>query len=168
MMITGQIRQCQHAINLTDIRWIFIPISSFPTVPRYPQLPRRSQRNAPPPTRLGQNVAYPRARPVRNQQSTFQLHQNSQHRQGSARFPRPFDISLAPNETKMEKVLHLPTGQPYNCYTCGQKGHKSGDCLVEAVLDQCGKKLTVDQDTGVVTISDRLPLTGAYKARQNN
>ena len=70
------------------------PISSFPTVSRYPQLLRRSQRNAQPPIRFGQNVAYPRTRPVCNQQSTFQLHQNSQRRQGSTRFPRPSDISF--------------------------------------------------------------------------
>ena len=44
----------------------------------------------------------------------------------------------------MEKALHLPTGQMYQCYACGRHGHKSSECLVKAVLDQCGKRLEVD------------------------
>ena len=68
----------------------------------------------------------------------------------------------------MEKALHLPTGQMYQCYTCGRHRHKSSECLVKAVLDQCGKRLEVDPETGYVTLSDRLPMNAPYKLRHDN
>ena len=85
-------------------------------------------------------------------------------------FPRsPFSQStLQNNETAMEKALHLPTGQMYQCYACGRHGHKSSECLVKAVLDQCGKRLEVDPETGYVTLIDRLPMTATYKLRHDN
>ena len=78
------------------------------------------------------------------------------------RFPS-FESTLRNNETAMEKALHLPTGQMYECYACGRPGHKSSECLVKAVLDQCGKRLEVDSETGYVTLTDRLPLSTNHK-----
>ena len=40
--------------------------------------------------------------------------------------------------------------------------------MVKAVLDQCGKRLEVDPNTGYVTIIDRLPMTTTYKLRHDN
>ena len=68
----------------------------------------------------------------------------------------------------MEKALCLPTGQIYQCYSCGRPGHKSSECLVKTVLDQCGKRLEVDPETGHVTFIDRLPMTRTYKLRHDN
>ena len=68
----------------------------------------------------------------------------------------------------MEKALHLPTGQMYQCYACDRPGHKNSECLVKAILEQCGKRLEVDPETDYVTLTDRLPMARTYKLRQDN
>ena len=118
---------------------------------------RKSTRNAQPSNRYGQNVACSYSRQPRNQSgsSTFRLNNHS------TRSPS-FESTLRNNETAMEKALHLLTGQMYECYACGRPGHKSSECLVKAVLYQCGKRLNVDLETGYVTLTDRLPLSTNY------
>ena len=92
--------------------------------------------------------------------STFRLNNHSTR-------PPSFESTLRNNETAMEKALHLPTGQMYQCYACDRPGHKSSECLVKAVLDQCGQRLEVDPGTGYVTLTDRLPMIRTYKLRND-
>ena len=134
------------------------PPISFPVQPQ----PRKSTRNVQPPNRYGQNVGYNHSRqPRTSSTSMFRLNNTSSQSPS-------FQSTLQNNETAMEKALQLPTGQIYQCYTCGRPGHKSSECLVKAVLDQCGKRLEVDPNTGYVTIIDRLPMTTTYKLRHDN
>ena len=138
------------------------PIPPPISLPVQPHM-RKSTRNAQPTDRYGQNVGYSHSRQSRNQStsSVFRLNNNS------PRSPS-FQSTLQNNETAMEKALHLPTGQMYQCYTCGRHGHKSSECLVKAVLDQSGKRLEVDPETGYVTIIDRLPMNTTYRLRHDN
>ena len=122
------------------------PASSFLAQPA-----RRSNRPSNPPQRLGTNIGH---LPRRNPPNTTRRRQNPN---ANSEF-----------ETALEKALKLETGQPFTCYTCGRKGHKSADCLVKAVLDHCNKKLIVDPGTGIVHLEERLPLTGVYKQRHDN
>ena len=131
------------------------------SLPVQPQ-PRKSTRNVQPPNRYGQNVGYSHSRQSRNPfTSVFRLNNNPSH-------PSSSQSSLQNNKTAMEKALQLPTGQMYQCYACGRPGHKSSECLVKAVLDQCGKRLEVDPNTGYVTIIDWLPMTTTYKLRHDD
>ena len=129
------------------------------SLPIQPQT-RKCTRHVQPPNRYGQNVGHGQSRQRRGQStsSTFKLNNHSTHSPS-------FEFILQNNETAMEKVLHLPTGQMYQCYACDRPRHKCSECLVKAVLDQCGKRLEVDPD---VTLTDRLPLTGNYKLRHDN
>ena len=70
-------------------------------------------------------------------------------------------------EPTMESVLGLPTDQPYMCFTCGRKGHKSNERLVKAVMDQCGKRILIDPATGQVSIVDRQPMAPLFKQRHD-
>ena len=134
-----------------------LPIS----LPIQPQ-PRKSTRNVQPPNKYGQNVGYSHSRQPRNPStSMFRLNNSFSHSPSS-------QSTLQNNENAMEKALQLPTGQIHQCYACGRPGHKSSECLVKAVLDQCGKRLEVDSNTGYVTIIDRLPMTTTYKLRHDN
>ena len=131
------------------------------SLPVQPQT-RKSTRNVQPPNRYGQNVGYSHSRQSRDTPtSTFRLNNNFSRSPSS-------QSTLQNNETAMEKALQLPTGQMYQCYACGRHGHKSSECLVKAVLDQCGKRLEVDPGTGYVTIIDRLPMTTTYELRHDN
>ena len=92
-----------------------LPSISFPVQSQA----RKSTRQAQPPSRYGQNVAYSYSRQPRNQpgSSTFRLNNSSTHFLS-------FESTLRNNETAMEKALHLPTGQMYQCYACDRPGHK--------------------------------------------
>ena len=142
-------------------RYLQDPIPSPISLPVQPQT-RKSTRNVQPPNRYGQNVGYSHSRQSRNPPTSIFRLNNSFSRSPSSQ------TTLQNNETAMEKALQLPTGQMYQCYACGRHGHKSSECLVKTVLDQCGKRLEVNPDTGYVTLIDRLSMTATYKLRHDN
>ena len=157
----NRLQRYQNMIRGDKQRYLQEPAPPPISLPIQPQ-PRKSTRNVQPPNRYGQNVGYSHSRQSRNPStSVFRLNNNPLH-------PSSSQSSLQNNETAMEKALQLPTGQMYQCYACGRPGHKSSECLVKAVLDQCGKRLEVDPNTGYVTIIDRLPMTTTYKLRHDN
>ena len=157
----NKLQRYQNMMRSDKQRYLQDPTPPSISLPVQPQQ-RKSTRNIQPPNRYGQNVGYSHSRQPRNSStSVFRLNNNS------SRSPS-FQSTLQNNETAMEKALQLPTGQMYQCYACGRHGHKSSECLVKAVLDQCGKRLEVDPDTSYVTLIDRLPMTTTYKLRHDN
>ena len=157
----NRLQRYQNMIRGDKQRYLQDPTPSPIFLPVQPQ-PRKSTRNVQPPNRYGQNVGYNHSRqPRMSSTSMFRLNNTSSQSPS-------FQSTLQNNETAMEKALQLPTGQIYQCYACGRPGHKSSECLVKAVLDQCGKRLEVDPNTGYVTIIDRLPMTTTYKLRHDN
>ena len=157
----NKLQRYQNMMRGDKQRYLQDPIPPPISLPVQPQ-PRKSTRNVQPPNRYGQNVGYSHSRQSRNPRTSIFRLNNS-----SSRFPSS-QSTLQSNETAMEKALQLPTGQMYQCYACSRHGHKSSECLVKAVLDQCGKRLEVDPDTGYVTLIDRLPMTATYKLRHDN
>ena len=158
----NKLQRYQNMMRGDKQRYLQDPTPPLIFLPVQPQM-KKSTRNALPPDRYGQNVGYSHSRQSRNQStsSVFRLNNNS------PRLPS-FQCILQNNKTAMEKALHLPTGQMYQCYACRRHRHKSSECLVKAVLDQCGKRLEVDPETGYVTIIDRLPMNTTYKLRHDN
>ena len=157
----NKLQRYQNMMRGDKQRYLQDPTPPPISLPVQPQT-RKSTRNAHPPNRYGQNVGYSHSRQSRNPPASIFRLNNSFSRSPSSQ------STLQNNETAMEKALQLPTGQMYQCYACGRHGHKSSECLVKAVLDQCGKRLEVDPDTGYVTLIDRLPMTANYKLRHDN
>ena len=157
----NRLQRYQNMICGDKQRYLQDPTPPPISLPIQPQ-PRKSTRNVQPPNRYGQNVGYNHSRQPR-MASTSMFRLNNTSSQSPS-----FQSTLQNNETAMEKALQLPTGQIYQCYACGRPGHKSSEWLVKAVLDQCGKRLEVDPNTGYVTIIDRLPMTTTYKLRHDN
>ena len=156
----AKLQRYQNMIRGDKQRFSPVPLpEETPVLPIHQQT-RRSNRNASPTIRYGQNVGYGR--------NTRAGPKPTGHTTTSPRFPPLSSLHLGPNETAMEKAFHLPTGQGYECFACGRPGHKYIECLVKAVLYQCRKKVSVDPDTGTVQILDRLPLTGQFKTRHDN
>ena len=157
----NKLQRYQNMMRGDKQRYLQDPTPPPISLPVQPQT-RKSTRNAQPPNRYGQNVRYCHSRQSRNPPTSIFRLNNSFSRSPSSQ------STFQNNETAMEKPLHLPTGQMYQCYACDRHGHKSSECLVKAVLDQCGKRLEVDPETGYVTLMDRLPMTTIYKLRHDN
>ena len=157
----NKLQRYQNMMRGDKQRYLQDPTPPPISLPVQPQT-RKSTRNVQPPNRYGQNVGYSHSRQSRNPSTSIFRLNNSFSRFLTSQ------STLQNNETAMEKALQLPTGQMYQCYACGRHGHKSSECLVKAVLDQCGKRLEVDPDTGYVTLIDRLPMTATYKLRHDN
>ena len=157
----NKLQRYQNMMRGDKQRYLQDPAPPPISLPVQPQT-RKSTRHAQTPNRYGQNVGYSYSRQPRDQpaSSTFRLNSHSTHSPS-------FESTLRNNETAMEKALHLPTGQMYQCDACGRPEHKSSQCLVKAVLDQCGKRLDVDPETGYVTLTDRLSLSRNYKLRHD-
>ena len=156
-----KLQRYQNMMRGDKQRYLQDPTPPPISLPVQPQT-RKSTRNVQPPNRYGQNVGYSHSRQSRNSPTSIFRLNNSFLRSPSSQ------STLQNNETAMEKALQLPTGQMYQCYACGRHGHKSSECLVKAILDQCGKRLEVDPDTGYVTLIDRLPMTATYKLKHDN
>ena len=108
----NKLQRYQNMMRGDKQRYLQDPTPPPISLPVQPQT-RKSMRHVQPPYRYGQNVAYSYSRQPRDQSgsSTFRLNNHSTHSSS-------FESTLRNNETAMEKALHLPTGQMYQCYAC--------------------------------------------------